>query len=84
MAEWYKGKRFSTPEEEGLPPLTEQEIADADAAFEEFDRLRAAVPPEQRFPLRDHFVEDDRLGAEAQAAYLAEVEERKKRGEHQD
>ncbi|MEU6189235.1 hypothetical protein [Nocardia sp. NPDC047038] len=50
--------------------------------FAAWNARRDAVPPEKRKHLRDRFGDEDKLGTEEEAAYLAEVEERKKRGEY--
>lgn len=55
MAEEHKGYIFSSREERGLPPLTQEEIDEAQAAFAEFDAARAAVPADQRHEIADRF-----------------------------
>ncbi|PXX66898.1 hypothetical protein DFR70_103653 [Nocardia tenerifensis] len=59
MAEYYKGRRISTREEDGLPPLTEEEIAETLATVAEFNARRNAVPPEKRIHLSSRFGDDD-------------------------
>jgi hypothetical protein len=58
MAEEYRGYRFSTPEEDGEPPLTQKEIDETMAAVAEFEARRAAVRPEDRVDIGD----GDRFG----------------------
>jgi|GEM_PF-4380400 len=55
MAEKFHGRTYSTPEEMGLPPLSDEELAEAKKAFAEFDALRASVPQEERTVLADRF-----------------------------
>jgi hypothetical protein len=57
--EEYKGRRFSSREEDGLPPLSQEELDQAAAMFAEFDRRRKAVPPERRIHLSSRFGDDD-------------------------
>ncbi|WP_280263803.1 hypothetical protein [Nocardia wallacei] len=59
MAEWYKGRRFSTREEDGDPPIPQEELDRANAAFEEFDAKRKAVPEEKRIHLSERFGDND-------------------------
>jgi hypothetical protein len=42
------GKTFSTPEEAGVTPPTEEELAHARKLFDEFEKKIDAVPPEDR------------------------------------
>jgi hypothetical protein len=42
------GKIFSTPEEAGVTPPTEEELAEARKAFDEFQAKVDAVAPEDR------------------------------------
>jgi hypothetical protein len=42
------GKTFSTPEEAGVTPPTEEELARARKLFDEFEKKIDAVPPEDR------------------------------------
>lgn len=55
MAEKYHGRTYTTREEMGLPPRSDEEIAEAKKAFAEFDAQRAAIPPEERRELPDRF-----------------------------
>ena len=41
MAEFSNGRWFGTPEEFGLEPLTDDEIAAAERSLDEFERRRA-------------------------------------------
>lgn len=41
VAEFSNGRWFGTPEEFGLEPLTDEEIAEAERSFDEFERKRA-------------------------------------------
>ncbi|PXX66896.1 hypothetical protein DFR70_103651 [Nocardia tenerifensis] len=59
MAEYYKGRRVSTPEEEGFAPLSQEEKDAVDAMFDEFNAKRAAGPPEKRLHLSSRFGDDD-------------------------
>ncbi|ATL66168.1 hypothetical protein IU500_23990 [Nocardia terpenica] len=57
MADRIAGKIFYAPGE--LPPPDPAEVAEAQAAFAEFDRQRQAVPPENEITLRpDHYGND--------------------------
>ncbi|WP_073873198.1 hypothetical protein [Mycobacterium paraffinicum] len=42
------GKTFSTPEEAGVTPPTEEELAEARRSFDEFEQKISAVAPEDR------------------------------------
>jgi len=42
------GKTFSTPEEAGVTPPTEEELAHAQKLFDEFEQKIDAVAPEDR------------------------------------
>jgi hypothetical protein len=48
MIEKFAGKIFFTPEEAGVSPLTEAELARARRAFDEFQQRVDAVAPEDR------------------------------------
>ncbi|MEU7144190.1 hypothetical protein ABZ942_32425 [Nocardia sp. NPDC046473] len=58
MAEYYKGRRISTPEEEGLQPLTDEEKAATLAMMAEWNARRNAVPEDQRIHLSGRFGDD--------------------------
>ncbi len=48
MSRKIAGKIFSTPEEAGVTPPTEEELAEAQKIFDEFEEKINAVPPEGR------------------------------------
>ncbi|WP_374025756.1 hypothetical protein [Mycobacterium sp. HNNTM2301] len=48
MSERIAGKTFSTPEEAGVTPPTEEELAEAERIFDEFEEKINAVAPENR------------------------------------
>ncbi|WP_231989080.1 hypothetical protein [Mycobacterium sp. 852002-51613_SCH5001154] len=48
VSERIAGKTFSTPEEAGVTPPTEEELAEAQRIFDEFEQKINAVPPEDR------------------------------------
>ncbi|OBH92192.1 hypothetical protein [Mycobacterium sp. E2733] len=48
MSERIAGKTFSTPEEAGVTPPTEEELAEAQRIFDEFEEKINAVAPEDR------------------------------------
>lgn len=48
MSKEIAGKIFSTPEEAGVTPPTEEELAAARKAFDEFEAKINAVAPEDR------------------------------------
>ena len=48
MAKKIAGKTFSTPEEAGVTPPTEEELARAQKIFDEFEQKIDAVAPEDR------------------------------------
>lgn len=48
MSEEIAGKIFSTPEEAGVTPPTDAELARARKAFDEFQREVDAIAPEDR------------------------------------
>lgn len=77
------GKTFETPTD----PPSQEEIDNAMAAFAEFERERAAVPPEERFHLSDKYGGWDYEGTEFEeevnarrAARLAENRESEEEG----
>ena len=59
MAEIYKGRRFSTREEDGLPPISPEEMARNLEILAEFRRKRDAVPESERIHLSNRFGDDD-------------------------
>ncbi|WP_405163895.1 hypothetical protein OG203_01870 [Nocardia sp. NBC_01499] len=59
MAEYHKGRRFSSREEDGLPPRSDEEIARKMAMLDDFNARREAVPPEERIHLSSRFGDDD-------------------------
>jgi hypothetical protein len=59
MAEWHNGRRFSTREEDGLPPLSQEERDHIAETLAEFNRRRNAVPDDQRIHLSSRFGDDD-------------------------
>lgn len=81
MPEEIRGKIFKRPDEvtEEIPP---EKLARIKAGFAEFNARRDAVPPEEQIHLRDRFGDEDKLGTDQEAEYLADVEERKRRGEY--
>ncbi|WP_280238033.1 hypothetical protein [Nocardia abscessus] len=83
MPEEIDGKIFYAPGEYPYDDdISDEELAKIKAGFEAFRARRDAVPEDQRIHLRDRFGDEDALGTDREAAYLAEVEERKKRGEY--
>ncbi|MDT5259458.1 MAG: hypothetical protein QOD10_4538 [Mycobacterium sp.] len=48
MSKRIAGKTFSTPEEAGVTPPTEEELARAEKLFDEFEQKINAVAPEDR------------------------------------
>ncbi|BBY20125.1 hypothetical protein [Mycobacterium stomatepiae] len=64
MSEKICGKVFSTPEEEGRPAPSEDELARARHAFADFRKQRAAVPPEDRVTELSPKFWDDTSGTE--------------------
>lgn len=48
MSKRIAGKTFSTPEEAGVTPPTEEELAHAQKLFDEFEQKIDAVAPEDR------------------------------------
>lgn len=81
MPEEIDGKIFREPHEVENP-LSEEEKARIIEMAAEFNRIRDAIPPDQLRHLPDKYGDEDRLGTPKEAEYLAEVEERKKRGEY--
>ncbi|WP_135230981.1 hypothetical protein [Nocardia sp. CS682] len=75
------GAIFRGPDENDNP-LSEEEKARMLEAIAEFNRVRDAIPPEQQKHLPEKFGGEDRLGTPKEAEYLAQLEERKKRGEY--
>ncbi|MET9027076.1 hypothetical protein ABZW96_15905 [Nocardia sp. NPDC004168] len=83
MPEKIGGKTFYAPGEyPGDDDISPEELEKIKAGFAAWNARRDAVPPEKRKHLRDRFGDEDKLGTDEEAAYLAEVEERKKRGEY--
>ncbi|MGQ4598690.1 hypothetical protein [Nocardia sp. R6R-6] len=81
MPERIGGKTFYAPGE--IPDnTTTEKLAEIKASFATFNARRDAVPPEQRIHLRDRFGDEDKLGTDQEAEYLADIEDRKKRGEY--
>ncbi|MBU3066158.1 hypothetical protein KO481_32155 [Nocardia sp. NEAU-G5] len=58
MPEEYRGYTFSSGDEDGLPPLTLEEIDDARRQFDAFIATREATPPEEKV----YIGEGDRFG----------------------
>ncbi|MCV6972371.1 hypothetical protein [Mycobacterium bohemicum] len=48
MSKRIAGKTFSTPEEAGVTPPTDEELAHAEKLFDEFEEMIDAVAPEDR------------------------------------
>ncbi|BBX61858.1 hypothetical protein MSAS_10320 [Mycobacterium saskatchewanense] len=48
MSKRIAGKTFSTPEEAGVTPPTQEELAEARRVFDEFEQKINAVAPEDR------------------------------------
>ncbi|WP_433729161.1 hypothetical protein ACQP0C_40950 [Nocardia sp. CA-129566] len=63
MAKRIAGKLFQTPEEAGVPPLTEEQIAEYMARANAHRAKMAAVPEEDRVELSERF-HDDLSGTE--------------------
>ncbi|MGQ4617328.1 hypothetical protein [Nocardia sp. R7R-8] len=59
MAEIYKGRRFSTRQEDGKPPLSQEQLDRYAAMFADFNARRNAVPEENRIHLSSRFGDDD-------------------------
>ena len=64
MSKRIAGKIFSTPEEAGVTPPTEEELARARKAFDEFQRKVDAVAPEDRVTEISPKFWDDTSGTE--------------------
>ncbi|GFG63402.1 hypothetical protein MKUB_08920 [Mycobacterium kubicae] len=64
MSREFAGKIFSTPEEAGVTPPTEEEIARAREAFDAFQRRMDAVPLEDRMKEVSPKFWDDTSGTE--------------------
>jgi hypothetical protein len=64
VSEKIAGKTFSTPEEAGITPPTEAEIAEARRLFDEFQRKVDAVAPEDRWTEISPKFWDDTSGTE--------------------
>jgi hypothetical protein len=58
------GKTFSTPEEAGVTPPTEEELAHAEKLFDEFEQKINAVAPEDRVTEVSPKFWDDTSGTE--------------------
>ncbi|MET9027075.1 hypothetical protein ABZW96_15900 [Nocardia sp. NPDC004168] len=83
MPEEINGKTFYAPGEYPHPvDISDEERAKIEAGWAAFNARRDAVPENERIHLRDRFGDEDKLGTPQEAEYLAEVEERKKRGEY--
>ncbi|WP_084505629.1 hypothetical protein [Nocardia harenae] len=63
MGKEVAGKIFSTPEELGLPPLGEDELAEARRMLAQAQARRDSIPPEERTPAAPKFY-DDAAGTE--------------------
>ncbi|MFI6213880.1 hypothetical protein ACIBCD_17970 [Nocardia brasiliensis] len=59
MAEYYKGRKFSSREELGLPPRSPERDAEVAAIWAEFNARREAVPLEKRIHLSSRFGDED-------------------------
>ena len=64
MAKRIAGKIFSTPEEAGITPPTEEEIARARKLFDEFQEKIDRVPEEDRWTEVPKRFRDDLSGTE--------------------
>ncbi|WP_407688467.1 hypothetical protein [Mycobacterium sp. HUMS_1102779] len=64
MSKELAGKIFSTPEEAGVTPPTEEELANARKIFDEFQRKVDAVTPEDRVTEVSPKFWDDTSGTE--------------------
>ena len=64
MAKRIAGKIFSTPEEAGITPPTEEEIARARKLFDEFQEQIERVPEEDRWTEVPRKFWDDTSGTE--------------------
>ncbi|WP_322857968.1 hypothetical protein [Mycobacterium shigaense] len=64
MSKKVGGKSFTTPQELGRTPPTEEELARARESFAEFRRQRDAIPPEDRVTDLSPKFWDDTSGTE--------------------
>jgi hypothetical protein len=64
VAKRIAGKTFSTPEEAGVTPPTEEELARANKLFDEFEQKIDAVAPEDRVQEVSPKFWDDTSGTE--------------------
>ena len=64
MSKRIAGKTFSTPEEAGVTPPTEEELAHAEKLFDEFEQKINAVAPEDRVTEVSPKFWDDTSGTE--------------------
>ncbi len=64
MSERIAGKTFSTPEEAGITPPTEEELARAEKIFDEFEQKIDAIAPEDRVTNVSPKFWDDTSGTE--------------------
>jgi hypothetical protein len=64
VAKRIAGKTFSTPEEAGVTPPTEEELARANKLFDEFEQKIDAVAPEDRVKEVSPKFWDDTSGTE--------------------
>jgi hypothetical protein len=64
MSERIAGKTFSTPEEAGVTPPTEEELARAEKIFDEFEQKLDAIAPEDRVTNVSPKFWDDTSGTE--------------------
>lgn len=64
MSERIAGKTFSTPEEAGVIPPTEEELARAEKIFDEFEQKIDAIAPEDRVTNVSPKFWDDTSGTE--------------------
>jgi hypothetical protein len=64
MSERIAGKTFSTPEEAGVTPPTEEELARAEKIFDELEQKLDAIAPEDRVTNVSPKFWDDTSGTE--------------------
>jgi hypothetical protein len=64
MSERIAGKTFSTPEEAGITPPTEEELARAEEIFDEFEQKIDAIASEDRVTNVSPKFWDDTSGTE--------------------
>ncbi|MBF6126592.1 hypothetical protein [Nocardia brasiliensis] len=81
MPEEIDGKIYRSPEENDSP-LSEEIKARMLEQVAEFNRIRDSYPADQLKHLPDKYGDEDRLGTPKEAEYLAEVEQRKCRGQY--